>query len=169
MVSVIPGGATFFTQGSNNGGPSFGNYGLGGAVAVNFNRVVGVEGEFGGTIGISQSVTGFTADVRTPNTLNYAGNLVISAPTHASVVPYAAGGIGGLSMFDKAEVGVSSTQTFLTGNVGGGLKWFSGRWGLRGDYRFVAVRSKDTASTFFGQEKRYGHRVYGAVLLNLGR
>jgi hypothetical protein len=169
VVSVIPGGGTFFTTGKNNGGPSFGNYSLGGAVAVNLTRVVGIEGEFGGTVGITQAVTGFATNVRTPNTLNYSGNIVISAPTRASVVPYATGGIGGLSMFDKAEVGVASTTTFLTGNVGGGVKWYAGRWGLRGDYRFVAVRSNAAASTFFGQDTRYGHRVYGAVLLNLGR
>ena len=33
----------------------------------------------------------------------------------------------------------------------------------------IAVRSKDDAPAFFGQETRYGHRVYGGVLLNVGR
>jgi hypothetical protein len=51
----------------------------------------------------------------------------------------------------------------------GGLKWYAGRWGLRGDYRFIAVPSKDEASAFFGNDARYGHRVYGAVMLNVGR
>jgi len=37
------------------------------------------------------------------------------------------------------------------------------------DYRFTAVRSKDDAPSFFGQETRYGHRVYGGVLINAGR
>ena len=37
--------ATFFTEGKDTQGPSFGNYDLGGSVAVNFNRYVGVEGE----------------------------------------------------------------------------------------------------------------------------
>ncbi len=53
--------------------------------------------------------------------------------------------------------------------MGGGVKWYAGRWGLRGDYRFLAVRSKDDAPEFFGQETRYGHRVYGGVMLNIGR
>ena len=44
VVTIIPGGATFFTEGKDTNGPSFGNYGLGGSVAVNFNRYVGVEG-----------------------------------------------------------------------------------------------------------------------------
>ena len=59
--------------------------------------------------------------------------------------------------------------TFFTSNVGGGVNWYAGRWGLRGDYRFVALKSKDDAPAFFGNETRYGHRVYGGVLLNVGR
>jgi hypothetical protein len=55
----------------------------------------------------------------------------------------------------------------LTGNVGGGLKWYAsnGRWGLRGDYRFVMVRDTDEAPEFFGNVSRYGHRVYGGVVI----
>src|SRR5687767_742828 len=38
VITVIPGGATFFTEAEDNpNGASFGNYELGGAVAVNFN------------------------------------------------------------------------------------------------------------------------------------
>ncbi len=37
-VTIIPGGATFFTEASDSGGPSFGNYDLGGSVTFNFNR-----------------------------------------------------------------------------------------------------------------------------------
>src|SRR5258706_304400 len=59
--------------------------------------------------------------------------------------------------------------TFFTSNVGGGVNWYAGRWGLRGDYRFIAVQSKDDAPDFFGQETRYGHRIYGGVLLNVAR
>jgi len=74
-----------------------------------------------------------------------------------------------MSVFEKQELGIIGTQTFLTSNVGGGVNWYAGRWGLRGDYRFVALKSKEDAPAFFGQETRYGHRVYGGVLLNLGR
>lgn len=42
-VTVIPGGATFFTSGDR--GPEFSNYNLGGALTYNINRIVGVEGE----------------------------------------------------------------------------------------------------------------------------
>ena len=169
-VTIIPGGATFFTESSDTNSPSFGNYDLGGSATVNFNRYVGVEGEVSGLLGVSQSLdllTG-TADVKTPHFLNYSGNLVVSAG-RGSVVPYATAGLGGLSLFERAEVGVSDTTTFLTSNVGGGVKWYAGRWGLRGDYRFIAVQSKDDAPAFFGQETRYGHRVYGGVIVNVVR
>ena len=169
-VTIIPGGATFFTEASDSNSPSFGNYDLGGSATVNFNRFVGVEGEVSGLLGVSQSldfVTG-AVDVKTPHFLNYSGNLIVSAG-RGSVVPYATAGLGGLSLFERAEVGVNDTTTFLTTNVGGGVKWYSGRWGLRGDYRFIAVQSKDDAPAFFGQETRYGHRIYGGVILNVVR
>ena len=171
VVTIIPGGATFFTEGKDTKGPSFGNYDLGAGVEVHFNRYVSVEGEVSGALGVTQDlqITGRTSNLKTPNLLNYSGNLVLSAANHSSVVPYVTGGVGGLSLFDTASLGINNTETFLTGNVGGGLKWFNGRWGLRGDYRFITVRSKDDAPSFFGQETRYGHRVYGGVLVNVGR
>jgi hypothetical protein len=171
-VTIIPGGATFFTESSNAKGPSFGNYGLGGAVAVNFNRWVGVEGEVSGDLGVTQNLqlAGVTSNQKSPNLLNYSGNVIVHAANRTSVTPYATGGVGGLTLFDKAALGISKTDTFLTGNVGGGVEWFSnGRWGLRGDYRFIAVRSNDDASSFFGQDTRYGHRVYGGVVINAVR
>jgi Outer membrane protein beta-barrel domain len=171
VVTIIPGGATFFTEGTEAKGPSFGNYDLGAGVTVNFNRFIGVEGEVSGALGITQDLTlpGGTSNLRTPNLLNYSGNLVLSAPNRSSVVPYVTGGIGGASVFQKESLGILDTQTFLTSNVGGGVNWYAGRWGLRGDYRFIALKSKDDAPAFFGQETRYGHRVYGGVLLNVGR
>jgi len=171
VVTIIPAGATFFTQGKDTKGPSFNNYGVGGALEVRLNRFVGIEGEVAGAIGVKQDLefpTG-TAHTESPSLLNYGGNLVVSVPTGTSVVPYVTGGIGGLTMFDKATLGIADSETFLTGNVGGGLKWFNGRWGLRADYRFITVRSKDDAPAFFGTETRYGHRVYGGLLLNIGR
>ena len=82
-VSIIPGGGTFFTEGSDTQGPSFGNYDLGGSVTVNFNRYVGVEGEVSGALGVTQTLdfngTSLT-DVKTPHMLNYSGNLIVQAP-----------------------------------------------------------------------------------------
>ena len=169
-VTIIPGGATFFTEANDTDGPSFGNYDLGGSATLNINRHLGLEGEVSGLLGISQSLdfVNGTADVKTPHFLSYSGNVVVSAG-RGSVVPYATAGLGGLSLFERAAVGVNDTETFLTGNVGGGVKWYAGRWGLRGDYRFIGVQSKDDAPTFFGLETRYGHRVYGGVILNVVR
>ena len=170
-VSIIPGGATFVT--SKDRAPDFYSYDIGGALAYNFTRVVGVEGEVAGSLGIEQSLDSFRGlvnDEKPPHMLSYTGNVVVMAPGH-SVVPYVTGGIGGTTLFDREVLGILSSDTFLTGNVGGGIKWYAagGRWGLRGDYRFQAVKAKDDASEFFGREDRYSHRVYGAVVINVVR
>jgi hypothetical protein len=170
-ATIIPGGGTFFREGKDSKGPSFGNYDLGGSVTVNFNRFVGIEGEVSGALGITQSldISGATlTDVRTPHLLNYNGNVIVHA-ARGSVVPYVTGGIGGQTLLERAGLGISDSETFLTGNVGGGLKWYSGRWGLRGDYRFITIQGKDDAPSFWGQDTRYGHRVYGGVILNVVR
>jgi hypothetical protein len=168
-IAVIPGGAVFFT--SKNDEPSFGNYGLGGGATYNFNRVVGIEGEVGALLAVSDLQFGELASSRkAPNMLGYTGNVILHASGH-SVVPYVSGGIGGVTVFERASLGIDSTETLLTGNGGGGVKWYArnDRWGLRGDYRFLATRSRDNAPAFFGQETRYGHRVYGAVVINAVR
>ena len=66
---------------------------------------------------------------------------------------------------------IPEDQTFLTGNFGGGVKWYAPnrRWGLRADYRFGITRSKDDAPAFFGRDTRYVHRVYGGVIINTVR
>ncbi|HUL71882.1 MAG TPA: outer membrane beta-barrel protein [Vicinamibacterales bacterium] len=169
VVTIIPGGATFLMEGKNSSGPSFGNYALGGSIVGNVNKYVGIEGEVTGSIGVSQELTGFTDNVRTPHMLSYSGNVVVSIPNRSAFVPYVSGGVGGTSVFETADLGINATTTFLTGNVGGGLKWYAGRWGLRADYRFIAVQGKDDAPEFFGTENRFAHRIYGGVLLNFGR
>ena len=170
-VTIIPGGGTFFTESKDSTGPSFANYDLGGSVAVNFNRYVGVEGEVSGALGLSQSLefSGATlADAKTPHLLNYNGNVIVHA-ARGSVVPYVTGGIGAQTLFERADLGVTDADTFLTGNVGAGVKWYAGRWGLRGDYRFIVVQGKDDAPAFWGADTRYGHRVYGGVILDVAR
>ena len=173
-IHLIPGGATFFTE--TDDAPDFVDYALGGAVTWNPTRVLGIEGEVGGNLGLEQSLSGFnglTDDETTPNFLNYTGNVIVSWPTGTSFVPYGAGGVGALTMFEKEELGINDSQTFLTGNVGGGAKWYApnGRWGLRGDYRFLMVRDKDDGPTFFGGngDTRHGHRIYGAIIINVVR
>ena len=172
-ISLIPGGFAYFTEQKDAREPSFGNYDLGAALGVNFTRYVGVEGEVSGALGVSQSLPfgGVTADRTSPHLLNYTGNLVVSAANRSSVVPYVTGGLGGLTLFETTDLGIDDAQTFLTGNVGGGVKWYApnNRWGLRGDYRFGATQSKDSAPEFFGRETRYVHRIYAAVIINTAR
>ena len=122
-------------------------------------------------LGLSQDLQldGLTSNLKSPNLLNYSGNLIVYARHYGGVVPYATGGIGSLIAFKRTEVGINDTETFLTGNVGGGLSWYAGRWGVRGDYRFIAIGSQNDAPAFLGQQTRYAHRVYGGVLLNIAR
>jgi len=170
-ASIIPGGGLFFTEGKDTQRPSFGNYDLGGSITVNINRYVGVEGEVSGGLGVSQTLDfngASLTDTRTPHLLNYSGNVIVHL-ARGPVVPYATGGVGGLSLFERAELGINDTETYLTGNVGGGIKWYHGRVGVRGDYRFIVVQSQDDAAAFFGQETRYGHRVYGGIIVNVTR
>src|SRR5262245_27878746 len=120
-VTVIPGGATFFTsKDSSASAPNFGNYTLGATLAYNINRIVGIEGEVGGGVGITQdlAIGGLTNRLKTPNMVNYSGNVVVSAPASRSVVPYVTGGVGGLTVLSREVLGINDAQTFLTGNVG---------------------------------------------------
>jgi len=69
---------------------------------------------------------------------------------------------------ERPELSLTNRTNFLTGNVGGGVKYYlNNRVGIRGDYRFFAVRAKDTAPSFFSRETQYGHRVYGGIVVNL--
>jgi opacity protein-like surface antigen len=170
-VTYIPAGAAFFTSKGNS--PSFGNYGFGTAVTFNVNPVIGIEGEVGTMIATTSDLQfgDLNHHIKSPNMLSYTANVVVSPWTGHAVVPYATGGVGGMTMFERPELGVTNDETFLTGNVGGGVKWYApnNRWGLRGDYRFAATQSKDSAPAFFGRDTRYVHRVYAAVIINTVR
>jgi outer membrane protein with beta-barrel domain len=171
-VGAFPGGGMFFTESDSGGAPDFGNYALGASLTVNVNRWVGFEGDGGGTIGVRQNFkVGATpfAEQRTPSMWTYSGNVIVNpAGSNRSVVPYATVGIGGLTLCpcgDVDNLGITTYDTYLTGNVGGGVRWFSARhFGVRGDYRFFVIRNKDTAPMFLGNETRYGHRVQAGLV-----
>ena len=170
-VTYMPVGGAFFTSKGNS--PSFGNYGFGTAVAFRVNRYIGIEGELSSMIATTSDLQFGDLDSHTkaPNMLSYTANAVVALVAGYAVVPYATGGIGGLTMFERPDVGVLADETFLSGNVGGGVKWYAknNRWGLRGDYRFGVTRSKDDAPEFFGRDTRYAHRVYAGVIINTSR
>jgi hypothetical protein len=168
-VTVIPGGVGFVT--SKNGEPSFGNYGFGFATTYNINRIVGVEGEIAALISTTSDLQFGNLDshVKAPNFLNYNVSGIVTAVRFGPSALYAAGGIGGLTMFERVGLGVADDNNFLVGNVGGGIKWDAptSRWGLRGDYRFLMTKSNDSAPVFFGQNTRYAHKLYGGLILNV--
>ena len=87
--------------------PSFGNYGFGTAVTFNLNRFIGIEGEVGAMIATTSDLQfgDLPSDIKAPNMLNYTANVVVSPWTGHSFVPYAAGGVGGLTMFERPALG----------------------------------------------------------------
>src|SRR5262249_44484919 len=157
-----PVSAAFFQSKGNS--PSFGNYGFGTTVTFNVNRFIGIEGEVGAMIATTSDLQfgDLNHHTKSPNMLNYTADVVYSPWRTRSLAPYVAGGAGGLTMFERPALGVTDDVTFLTGNIGGGVKWYArnNRWGLRGDYRFGVTQSKDSAPEFFGRDTRYAHRVY---------
>jgi len=178
-IGAFPAGGTFFTKGSTSKGsePNFKDYALGASAMVNLNRFVGVEGEIGAGIGLRQTLDvnqSIITNIKGPNTLAYNGNVVYNpGGSDRSLVPYLTGGIGGLTLFSRTELvplGLPNDKTFLSENVGGGLRWFANEhFGVRGDYRFIAVNGKETSPSFFGlNQTRHGHRVYGGVLFTFG-
>src|SRR4051812_6458607 len=168
-VTVIPAGVGFIS--SKNNAPSFGNYGFGFATTYNINSVIGIEGELAALIATTSDLQfgDLNNHIKAPNFLNYNVNAIVTAVRLGPSALYAAGGIGGLTMFERVGLGVADDNTFFVGNVGGGIKWYApnSRWGLRGDYRFLMTKSSDSAPVFFGQNTRYAHKLYAGVILNV--
>jgi hypothetical protein len=173
VVTVIPASATFFTQSTRGRESGFTNFGPAGGVELYLNHYVSVEGEVGAGIGVRQELQGAngTLHLKSPSLVTYSGNVVVTAPSDGSLAPYLTIGAGGLTLLHSSALGVADSSTFLTGNVGAGVRWFNAtaRCGVRADYRFIAVRANDQASVFFGQDARYANRAYGALLVNVGR
>src|SRR5262245_13614273 len=156
VVALIPGGATFFTQSESGKEPGFTSYAPAGDVEIYLNHYLSVEGELGGGIGAHGLVT-------------YSGNVVVMAPSDGALAPYLTIGAGGLTLLQPSTIEIARNRTFLTGNAGAGIKWFNAtsRWGVRVDYRFIAVRADDRAPNGFGQETRFANRAYAALLVNI--
>lgn len=169
-LTIIPGGGLFVVGGDSES--RFRNYDVGGSLTFNINRYVGVEGEGSLALGVYHqrlSLSGVAMTEAPPNVVDYSGNVTLSVPGRTRrTTPYGTVGIGSLLLLQHTDLGIGGSKAFLTGNVGGGVKWYAnGRWGLRADYRLVMIRSSNGAPAFFGQEGRLAHRVYGGIVLNL--
>lgn len=171
---VFPGGGVLFGDSSDRPAPDFTNYTFGTSFAWNVNTWFGIETEAGFGLGGRQTVT---LDNRTltaqpmPDTIVYTGNVVANpVGSDRAVVPYVSAGAGALRLIARngtEALGLAESQTLLIGEVGAGVKWYSGRaWGIRGDYRVLAIEHHDEAPTFFGGEgTRYAHRIYAGVFV----
>ncbi len=169
-LTIVPGGGMFFLSGSTES--HFRNYNVGGAVGVNLNNYIGLEGEGNMTMGVYHQnlvLSGTPVTEAPPNTVDFSGNVLFSIPGgQHSTVPYAAMGLGSLILLEHNDLAIPAAKMFFTANMGGGLKWYANNhWGLRADYRFVVIQSSDKAPEFFGREGRFAHRIYGGVILNL--
>jgi hypothetical protein len=174
-IGVFPVGGVFFTNGASASEPDFGNFALGATVTWRANRWIALEGEFGNAIGLDQNMRFANVlmdEQHSPCLYAYSGNLVLTPLlTSIPIVPYLTAGAGGMTLLggdDVAALGILENATYLTGNVGGGTKWYvNDRWGIRADYRFLIVDNKAGAPEFFGRDSvRYGHRVYGGLLFS---
>ena len=112
-----PAGGVFFTEDTDTNEPSFGNYDVGGSVAGNFNRYVGIEGEVSARVAASRrACSSGQRDRRSAHTAHaeHGGNLVVSALNRSSVTPYVTGGVGETERVrNSLASGINSTETFI--------------------------------------------------------
>ncbi len=164
-LSFFPSGHMVATQGKL-AEPGFKNFTPGVAVAVNLTSYIAAEAEFAGALGLTQDLTSIGRQ-KSPSMISYSGNLVANLSPRRTVQPYLAVGVGGLQMFESRALGIGHGEAFEAANAGGGLKVMFGRWGIRGDYRFIGLSSRDEdASAFIGSDVRHAHRFQlGFVLI----
>lgn len=180
-VGGFPGGGTFFIGGDDNKEVNFNVYTAGGGITYYLNETTAVEGEFTGSVGWAQDVhfnNIKVIHVQMPGVWSYFGNvLFFPGGTAGKRVPfYLTGGIGAISLQPRVptkqfgyDVDTVGWQTFISENIGGGVKIFRAadapNWGFRADYRYLFVNSNDSAPAFFAKSKSRGaHRIYIGML-----
>jgi hypothetical protein len=180
-VGGFPGGGTFFIGGDDNKEVNFNVYTAGGGITYYLNETTAIEGEFTGSVGWAQDVhfnNTKVIHVQMPGVWSYFGNvLFFPGGTAGKRVPfYVTGGIGAVSLQPRVptkqfgyDVDTVGWQTFISENIGGGVKIFRAadapNWGFRADYRYLFVNSNDSAPAFFAKAKSRGaHRIYIGML-----
>jgi len=170
-LTIVPGGWISFAKPETAPNPSFGEYVVGGAITVNWTMLA-IEAELLAGLRRAQDLEFGSApsvNKKTPPVFMDAVSLVFPLVRQHAAVPYVSAGIGETTFNRLRDVGQADTETFVSGFIGGGVKWYSsGRWGVRGDYRFIAVRAEDNApGTFTGRQRRNAQRFYGALVVKL--
>jgi hypothetical protein len=180
-IGGFPGGGTFFIGGDDNKEVDFNVYTAGGGLTYYFTDRVGVEGEFTGSVGWAQDVHFNNTTIihnQMPTVWSYLGNVVLFPGGSAGkrVPYYVTAGIGAVSLTPRVptkifgyDVDTVGTQTFISENVGAGIKIFRGddapNWGFRVDYRYLFVNENSDAPAFFAKSKSRGaHRIYIGML-----
>ena len=171
-LTIVPVGWVSVAKPDTGPEPAFSQFLLGGTMTVNWSMVA-IEAELMLAPGRSQNLAygSVSRSQTTPKVVIDSVNLVVPLMgNNHTTVPYVSAGIGEVTIMRTPDnVEQPDSETFTAGDFGGGVKWYgAGRWGFRGDYRFTIVRSKDKSpGTFFGDERRKVHRVYGAVVFKL--
>lgn len=172
-ITAIPAGALWVTDGHTNLQPGFQSYTPGVAFGVRLTSYIAVEAETAWAISQRQELNFDGQDVgsfKTPTLFGYTGNVIVNAlPSDRKVVPYAVGGIGGMFLSQRVDLGIDDGSNFFIGDVGGGAKIMFGKLGIRGDYRFLALRAQEDDQSFVGERTRYGHRAYVGLVIAPGR
>lgn len=180
-IGGFPGGGTFFVGGDDNKEVNFNVYTAGGGLTYYFTNAVAVEGEFTGSVGWAQDVHFNNSKLihnQMPTVWSTFGNIVFfPGGTAGKRMPfYLTGGIGVVMLSPRVptkvlgyDVDVVGTQSFISENIGGGIKIFRGadapNWGFRIDYRYLFVNENSDAPAFFAKSKSRGaHRVYVGML-----
>jgi hypothetical protein len=168
-MAFYPVGHLVATAGDAAGQPEFRNLAPAAAVGVNLSSFFAVEGEVSAALGVTQQLNGL-GRAKSPTMIGYSGNLIANLAPKATVQPYLAVGVGQMRLFTTDSLGINEPETVETANAGGGVKVMFGRWGLRGDYRFVGMSSTaQAASGFFGSDVRHAHRMSVGFIVSPGR
>jgi hypothetical protein len=181
-IGGFPGGGLWLGGGNDNLEVNFNNYAFGGDATWYLNSRAAIEGEGAFGLGLSQNVNyknQIVYRVQMPHTLGVNGNIVIfPAGSAKRVAGYVTGGAGTLTLFSRTAAaryfGLTQNESFVSTNVGGGLKIFrrgtSRNWGFRIDYRLMFVNSKSDAVALFAKSKRrMGNRFYIGMLYTMRR
>jgi opacity protein-like surface antigen len=173
ITSAIFAGGMVIMPSPQVGGPASRNYLINLALTRNLTRWIGVEAD--GGVALSQSQTHdlygtVPDDARTSNLLLYSGNVVVNAfSDDRPVMPYLIAGLGAVRTFsdeDAAASGLAANTTYLTGSAGAGARWFpETHWGMRVDYRYLAIKNDAPAPPAGQRIVRSAHQIYVALIL----